>query len=270
MKLFAALNTALLCFILGVAVCARTQEPQENGKPAAHEGGRAAAPAARQEPGQARSPQQEPASGAGHDEARPPQRGEASRPPQPDQHARPTGRQEEAKPPQHGEVAKPPQHEPAARTQQPGEKARPAHEPPQSQPAYRGQQQRPPEQHAAAPNRAQQAQWQEHRAQHWQTQHRTWQQRGGYQGYRVPGDRYRAEFGPPHTFVIYNYPVVFVQGYPRFQYGGYWVQIIDPWPEYWADDWFYTDPCYIEYWSDGYYLFNPRYPGVTIAVEIFG
>ena len=57
---------------------------------------------------------------------------------------------------------------------------------------------------------------------------------------------------------------------PRFQYGGYWVQIIDPWPEYWANDWFYTDPCYIEYWSDGYYLFNPRYPGVTIAVEIFG
>jgi hypothetical protein len=70
-------------------------------------------------------------------------------------------------------------------------------------------------------------------------------------------------------FRIYSYPVVFVEGYPRFNYGGYWVQLVDPWPEYWAPDWYYTDDVYIDYWNDGYYLFDPRYPGVPIAVMIY-
>ena len=104
---------------------------------------------------------------------------------------------------------------------------------------------------------------------HWQQQHRDWQQRGGYHGYRIPEDRYRAEFGRPHMFRIYSYPVEFVSGYPRFQYGGYWVQLFDPWPEAWAPDWYDTDDVYIDYMNDGYYLFDPRYPGVAIAVEIF-
>jgi hypothetical protein len=84
----------------------------------------------------------------------------------------------------------------------------------------------------------------------------------------VPDVRYRAYFGPPHRFLIYQYPVVFVSGYPRFEYGGYWVQVVDPWPSYWDPDWFYNDQVYIEYWNGGYYLFNSAYPGMPIAVEI--
>jgi hypothetical protein len=119
------------------------------------------------------------------------------------------------------------------------------------------------------PAPAQQQEWERHRAENWQVEHRTWRQRGGYQGYRIPDDRYRAYFGQPHLFRIYQYPVVFVSGYPRFQYGGHWVQVIDPWPAYWDPNWFYDDPVYVDYWNDGYYLFDPRYPGVGLAVEIY-
>ena len=57
-------------------------------------------------------------------------------------------------------------------------------------------------------------------------------------------------------------------GYPRFQYNGYWFSLLDPWPEYWSDDWYDNDDVYIDYYNDGYYLFNRRHPGVGIAVSV--
>jgi hypothetical protein len=36
-------------------------------------------------------------------------------------------------------------------------------------------------------------------------------------------------------------------GYPRFLYGGFWFSLVDPWPEYWAEDWYETDDVYIAY-----------------------
>src|ERR1019366_2630889 len=74
--------------------------------------------------------------------------------------------------------------------------------------------------------------WQQHRARNWQSEHRDWQQRGGYNGYRIPEDHYRGNFGPNHWFRIYRYPVEVFGGYPRFQYGGFWFGLMDPWPEY--------------------------------------
>src|SRR6202050_1477024 len=118
------------------------------------------------------------------------------------------------------------------------------------------------------PQHFQHGAWQERRAHNWQLEHRTWQQRGGYRGYRIPGDRFSRYFGPRHGFRIYELPLLVVGGYPRFQYGGYWFRPIDPWPEYWPDDWYETDDVYIAYSSDGYYLFNSQYPSVGIAVEI--
>ena len=115
----------------------------------------------------------------------------------------------------------------------------------------------------------QQAVWQGHRAQNWQSEHRDWQQRGGYHGYRIPEDRYRGHFGRDHWFRIYSYPVVVVGGYPRFQYDGFWFSIIDPWPESWSDDWYDNDDVYIDYSGGGYYLYNRRYPGDRIAVEVY-
>ena len=116
--------------------------------------------------------------------------------------------------------------------------------------------------------RVQQSAWREHRSERWESDHRTWQQRGGYHGYRIPEDRFRGYFGPDHGFRIYGLPFLVVGGYPRFQYGGYWISTVDPWPEYWAANWYDTDDVYVTYVDNGYYLFNRRYPTVGIAISI--
>jgi hypothetical protein len=116
--------------------------------------------------------------------------------------------------------------------------------------------------------RVQQSAWQEHRSQRWDSDHRTWQQRGGYNGYRIPDDRFRGYFGQDHGFRIYGLPFMVVGGYPRFQYGGYWITTVDPWPEYWGNDWYDNDDVYVTYVDNGYYLYNRRYPNVGIAISI--
>jgi hypothetical protein len=144
------------------------------------------------------------------------------------------------------------------------------HQQDQSRQQQHAQQQRANEQpqRTQEQQRVQQSAWQQHRAQSWQSDHRNWQQRGGYHGYRIPDDRFRGYFGPEHGFRIYGLPFLVVGGYPRFQYGGYWLSPVDPWPEYWANNWYDTDDVYIAYADNGYYLFNRRYPNVGIAISI--
>ncbi len=81
-------------------------------------------------------------------------------------------------------------------------------------------------------------------------------------GGRIPEEHFRAHFGREHTFVI-NRPVI-VESRPRFQYSGYWFEIVEPWPV----DWAYTDDCYIDYIDDTYYLFDPLHPGVRLVVVV--
>lgn len=90
------------------------------------------------------------------------------------------------------------------------------------------------------PQEAQRA-WQDHRANNWQSDHRSWQQRGGYNGYRIPEARYGGFFGASHGFRIGGLPFMVVGGFPRFQYEGYWFSLVDPWPGDWSDDWYDTD-----------------------------
>ena len=116
--------------------------------------------------------------------------------------------------------------------------------------------------------RVQRSAWQEHRSQRWDSDHRNWQQRGGYDGYRIPDDRYRGYFGRDHGFRIYGLPFLVVGGYPRFQYQGYWISLVDPWPEYWGNDWYDNDDVYVTYADNGYYLYNRRYPNVGMAISI--
>jgi hypothetical protein len=115
----------------------------------------------------------------------------------------------------------------------------------------------------------QQVAWQGDRAHSWKSEHRSWQQRGGYEGYRVPDDRFRSYYGQDHGFRIYRLPVMVVGGHRRFQYGGYWFGLVDPWPEYWSDDWYDRDDVYVDYYGDGYYLYNRRYPGDRIAISFY-
>ena len=114
----------------------------------------------------------------------------------------------------------------------------------------------------------QQASWQQHESRNWDSDHRNWQQRGGYNGYRIPDDRYRGYFGSNHGFRIYGLPFLVVGGYPRFQYEGYWISLVDPWPQYWGNDWYDNDDVYVTYVDNGYYLFNRRYPNVGIAISV--
>jgi hypothetical protein len=106
------------------------------------------------------------------------------------------------------------------------------------------------------------------RAGSWKNEHQTWSQRGGYNGYRIPPARFRLDFGRGHFFRIYGLPLVFVGGQPRFQYDGYWVTIIDPWPESWGPDWYETDDVYLDNTGDGYYLYDRNYPDFPIAVTV--
>ena len=103
--------------------------------------------------------------------------------------------------------------------------------------------------------------WQQHRAGHFESEHRSWRDRGGYRGYHVPDDHFRRSFGRGHGFRIHGLPYMEVGGYPRFQYGGLWFSVIEPYPEYWGDDWYDRDEMYVDYFDGGYYLFNRRFPG---------
>jgi hypothetical protein len=84
------------------------------------------------------------------------------------------------------------------------------------------------------------------------------QGRGGH----IPDDKFREHFGRQHTVVI-RQPVI-IEGQPRFQFGGYWFVISDPWPVGWA----YTDDCYVDYVDGDYFLFDLLHPGVRVALFV--
>ena len=191
------------------------------------------------------------------------------------------GAKPEQKQPQQHAQPQPQQHaQPQQKQQQPQQHAQ--QQPKQQQPQQHAQQQpkqQQPQQHAQqgvqqaahyTPQQRQQQQvaWQGHRSQNWQSDHRSWQQRGGYNGYRIPDNRYNGYFGPEHGFVIYNQPFMIVGGFPRFQYNGFWFSLVDPWPDYWGNNWYENDNVYVVYENDGYYMYNQRYPGVGIAISV--
>lgn len=180
--------------------------------------------------------------------------------------------EQEARPPKHEKQAKPEkqqqnkgQHKGRRKQEQ---RARGQQER-QRQQQRQQQARRPPQQQQHGQRGEHRGVWQQHRARRWEAEHRTWQQRGGYNGYRIPEDRYRGYFGPNHWFRMYRYPVEMYGGYPRFQYGGFWFGLVDPWPEYWADNWYENDEVYIVYFEDGYYLYNRRHPRDRIAITVY-
>ena len=111
-----------------------------------------------------------------------------------------------------------------------------------------------------------QSTWQQSRARRWESERRTWVQRGGYGGYYIPQARFGLYFGSQNWFRMYSRPTMYM-GYPRFAYGGFSFLLLDPWPEYWAEDWYYTDDVYVDY-DDGYYLYNRRHPSVRLAISV--
>jgi hypothetical protein len=114
---------------------------------------------------------------------------------------------------------------------------------------------------------AQSQRWSSCRAKSWDTEHKTWVQRGGYSAYRVPDTSYTMYFGPEHTFRISTLPYRMNGTEPAYQYNGYWLTLVDPWPENWSDTWYNTDDVYVTY-DNGYYLYNRNYPDVGLALKI--
>jgi hypothetical protein len=78
----------------------------------------------------------------------------------------------------------------------------------------------------------------------------------------IPDNQFHAHFGHQHTFVV-NEPII-VAGQPRFQYGGYWFVISQPWPVGWT----YSDECYIDYVDGEYILFDLLHPGVQVVLFV--
>jgi hypothetical protein len=110
--------------------------------------------------------------------------------------------------------------------------------------------------------------WQDHRAQNFKAQQRTWEARGGYRGYRIPPARFQGAFGREHGFRFHDTPVYLSQGRPQFHAGGFWFTILDPWPETWSETWYEEDELYIDFDGQGYYLMSPRYPGDRITLSV--
>jgi hypothetical protein len=252
MRLPSVVAASILLFLLGVTIPALAQEPrEEEAKPSPHQEEPRPAP----HPETPAPPPRSEAEPAPHSQEAPAARPQEAGPEPHPQEPRPAPRSDELKPaPQARPVPQPLEARPVPQTSRPSE---PAHQMQGGHPEATPQQ-----------RQGQQTAWQPHRAQHWQSEHRNWQQRGGYHGYRIPDDRYRQYFGPSHAFGIYTVPVVVYSGYPRFQYGGLWFNVVDPWPEYWASDWYDTDDVYILYTDGGYYLVDQRYPGVMLAVDV--
>ena len=205
----------------------------------------------------------------------------------------------ERAPQQQKQQAKPAQQKPERAQQQPKQQAKPAQQKPERAQQPPKQQAKPAQQQpqqarssesqkgGAVPQRSKQVargwqqqrgwlhqgggwqgnnSWQQERATQWQSQHRTWDERGGYGGYYIPDATFALSFGDQHWFRISSQPTI-VGGFPRFEQGGFWFMMVDPWPESWSQDWYSTDDVYVGY-NNGYYLYNRRDPGDAIAISI--
>jgi hypothetical protein len=245
MKAIGITSTAIVFLLLGIAACAYAQQDQQGDKQDHPQQQQGRHEQARPEPQRAQQQRQS-------DQAR-----------QQPQRAQQQQRQDQNNQPQHAQQ----QQQDRAR-QQPQRAQQQQRQDQNNQPQHAQRLGNEQPQRTQEQQRVEQGAWQQHRSQRWDSDHRTWQQRGGYNGYRIPDDRFRGDFGQDHGFRIYGLPFLVVGGYPRFQYDGYWISAVDPWPEYWGNDWYDNDDVYVVYVDNGYYLFNRRYPNVGIAISI--
>jgi hypothetical protein len=87
------------------------------------------------------------------------------------------------------------------------------------------------------------------------------QRAGNNRGGRIPDDRFKANFGEQHRFHVSQ--ADYSRDH-RFQYGGYWFAVENPWPS----NWLYTQDVYVMEINGVYYLCNPMYPGVNVLLSV--
>jgi outer membrane biosynthesis protein TonB len=184
------------------------------------------------------------------------------------------GRGEEKQPEQKQQQAKPaqPQAKPAPQEQRAQQQAKPAQpqqraqqEAKPAQPQLRAQQEAKPAQpqqraqQQAKPAQPQQRAQQQAKPAPQQQANRA-QPAAGHGS--IPADRFRASFGRGHTFHVSRSD--FSGGSRRFQYGGFWFAMVNPWPVAWL----YTDDVYVDYMNGGYFLCDPVHPGVYLSITV--
>jgi len=230
MKVLGVISTTALLFLLGATVPAYAQEDHhdQDAKPEKQEQ-------------QAKPAKQEEA-------AKPAKQEEAAKPVKQEEQAKPET-QQEAKAPKQEQQAKPAKQEEAAKPVKQEEAAKPVKQEEQAKQEDRG--------NTAGRQRVQRSAEEEQRQRAVPALRLSVRTES-----RIPDDRFRSNFGREHHFRIGS-PTM-VDGYSRFQYGGYWFGFVQPWP----DDWYYTDDVYVDYIDGGYYLCNPYYPGVQIAISV--
>jgi cytoskeletal protein RodZ len=81
----------------------------------------------------------------------------------------------------------------------------------------------------------------------------------GGRGQRIPAEKFQSSFGREHHFRVQH-----LDDRHRFQYGGYWFEVAQPWPAGWS----YDDDCYIEDDGGDYYLVDLIHPGIHILVIV--
>jgi hypothetical protein len=174
--------------------------------------------------------------------------------------ARQEKQEEKAKPAKQEQQAKPEKQQQAKgqQDQQRQQQDKSAKQQQQQQAKGQQEQQRQPRQQQAASSQRPQRTQQEEARQRAQPAFRLSARSSG----RIPDQRFRSNFGREHRFRIGN--PVFVDGYSRFQYGGYWFGFVEPWPV----GWYYTDDVYIDHADGGYYMYDPYYPGARFAITV--
>lgn len=257
MKVLAAVSTVTLFVLFGMAVPALAQNDRqdEGAKPAQHE--EQAKPAkqerqaksAKQEK-QAKPARQEQAKTDNRQQTKSSKQETQNRPPQREQQAKPVKQQRQAKPQQRQEQAK-------STKQGDRQQAKNQQRLTQSNDRHQANATRPEDRQQAG-NRQPQRTASEQQRQRSQPELRLSARGEG----RIPDARFRSDFGRGHEFRIGSPRLV--DGYSRFQDGGYWFGFVDPWPV----NWYYTDDVYVVYTNGGYYLCNPSYPGTQIAISV--
>ena len=169
------------------------------------------------------------------------------------------------------EKEKPKQQEPK---KQPEPKAKPAQEPddkpkpkPKQEPAPPPKQQKPdekqqqPDEKERQKQQKEQAKKEKNRPPQEQTapQDNRKQQASG-KGQRIPQEKFRANFGREHHFRVARSG----GDNRRFQYSGYWFEVVEVWPAGWSFD----DDCYIEQDGADYYLVDVVRPEIRVLVIV--
>ena len=111
--------------------------------------------------------------------------------------------------------------------------------------------------------------WEGHRAKHWEHEHHTWHERGGYRGYRIPEERISARISAVDTGSAFTRSLSSswqdTPGSSTVVSGSAW---LIRGRNTGRRTWYETDEVYVDYVNDGYYMYNRRHPGVAIAINV--